>query len=144
MAEEVAQEVLVTVWRKAAHFDAAKAGAATWIYTIARNRRIDLHRRAGRPEPDPHDPAFRPEPERSAERHFADAARDARLRAALADLPREQIEVLRLAFYAGHSHGEIAERLALPLGTVKSRLRLSFARLRSTLGDEFSAELVDE
>ena len=144
MAEEVAQEVMVTVWRKAGRFDAAKASAATWIYTVARNRRIDLHRREARPEPDPEDPLWRPEPQGSPERQLAGADRDAQLRAAIADLPREQIEVLRLAFFAGFSNVEIAERLELPLGTVKSRLRLSFARLRGRLGEEFSAELVDD
>lgn len=144
MAEEVAQEVMVTVWRKAAAFDPAKASAATWIYTIARNRRIDLHRRESRPEPDPEDPLFRPETEDSAERRLASADRDGRLRAALSDLPGEQIEVLQLAFFAGLSHSEIAVRLDMPLGTVKSRLRLSFVRLRGALGEGFSAELVDD
>jgi RNA polymerase sigma-70 factor, ECF subfamily len=144
VAEEVAQEVMVTVWRKSARFDPAKASAATWIYTIARNRRIDLHRRESRPEPDPEDPMFRPEPSFSAERKLAGTERDALLRAALADLPVEQVEVLRLAFFAGLSHSEIADRLGTPLGTVKSRLRLSFVRLRTMLGDEFSAELVDD
>ncbi len=144
VAEEVAQEVMVTVWRKSARYDPDRASAATWIYTIARNRRIDMHRREKRPEPDPEDPLFRPEPQRSAERQIAGADRDAQLRAALVELPREQVEVLRLAFFAGLTHSEIAERLEMPLGTVKSRLRLSFKRLRSALGDEFSAELVDD
>ncbi len=144
MAEEVAQEVMVLVWRKAASFDPEKASVATWIYAIARNRRIDLLRRAARPEPDPQDPLFRPEPEAPAERVLAAAERDLRVRQALSGLPPEQIEVVRLAFFAGLSHGEIAERLGAPLGTVKSRLRLSFARLRSSLGGDFSTELVDD
>ena len=144
VAEEVVQEVMVTVWRKSAHFDPAKASAATWIYTIARNRRIDLYRREKRPEPDPEDPMFRPEPEHSTERKIAGADRDGQLRAALVHLPGEQVEVLRLAFFAGLSHSEIAERLGMPIGTVKSRLRLSFVRLRTALGDEFATELVDD
>ena len=143
-AEEIAQEVMVTLWRKAASFDPSKASVATWIFTIARNRRIDHLRRQARPEPDPTDPQFRPEPEVSSERAVANATRDTRVRAALASLADEQREVVQLAFFAGLSHGEIAERLGTPLGTVKSRLRLSFARLRTELGTEFVAELADD
>lgn len=144
VAEDVAQDVMVTVWRKAASFDAAKAGAATWIYTIARNRRIDLIRRQKRPEPDPEDPAFRPEPEASPEAQLAASHRDGHVRAALAGLSAEQYEVVQLAFFSGLSHGEIAERLETPLGTVKSRLRLAFARLRDNLGDGFAEELAGD
>lgn len=143
-AEEVAQEVMVTVWRKAASFDPARAGASTWIYTIARNRRIDFFRKETRPEPDPTDPAFQPEPEADPARKVAASERDAIVRAALDALNEDQREVVRLAFFAGLSHGEIAERLGAPLGTVKSRLRLAFVRLRGELGDAFSMELSDE
>lgn len=143
-AEEIAQEVMVTVWRKAASFDRSKASAATWVYTIARNRRIDHLRKQARPEPDPADPHFQPEPEVSAERAVANAARDTRVREALAALTEEQREVVQLAFFSGLSHGEIAEELGAPLGTVKSRLRLSFARLRGELGTEFAGELADD
>ncbi len=144
IAEDVAQDVMVTVWRKAASFDATKAGAATWIYTIARNRRIDLIRREKRPEPDPEDPIFRPEPEASPETALSATRRDEQVRAALAMLSGEQFEVVQLAFFAGLSHGEIAARLETPLGTVKSRLRLAFARLRSELGAGFAEELVGD
>lgn len=144
LAEEVAQEVMVSVWRKAASFDPAKASVATWIYTVARNRRVDLLRRAARPQPDPDDPLFRPDPQPPAESAMAAAERDARLRRALHALPPDQLEVVRLAFFAGLSHGEIAERLGAPLGTVKSRLRLSFARLRARLGGDFATELADD
>ncbi len=140
-AEDVTQDVMVSVWRKAASFDASKAGAATWIYTIARNRRIDVIRRQKRPEPDPHDPLFQPEPEASAEQRIAVTRRDEQVRAALSSLSPDQREVVQLAFFSGLSHGEIAERLDTPLGTVKSRLRLSFARLRAELGTGFSEEL---
>lgn len=143
-AEEAVQEVMVTLWRRAETFDPAKAAARSWIYAIARNKRIDLIRRARRPEPDPEDPMFRPDPEQSAESRLAGAERDARVRAALVALPEDQLAVVRLAFFAGLSHGEIAERLATPLGTVKSRLRLSFRRLRGELGQDFEAELKDE
>lgn len=143
-AEEIAQEVMVTVWRKAKQFDAEKASAATWIYTIARNRRIDHVRKARRPEPDAKDPAFHPEPDATPEEKMAGADRDALVRKAMAELSREQSEVVRLAFFAGLSHGEIAAHLNAPLGTVKSRLRLSFQRLRDALGTGFAEELVDD
>lgn len=143
-AEEAAQEVMVTLWRRAETFDPAKAAARSWIYAIARNRRIDLIRRASRPEPDPEDPLFRPDPEATPEQALAGADRDARVREALSRLSEDQLEVVRLAFFAGLSHSEIAQRLDAPLGTVKSRLRLSFQRLRDELGPEFAGELTED
>lgn len=143
-AEEVAQEVMVTVWRKAGSFDPAKASVATWIYTIARNRRIDHIRREKRPEPDANDPQFQPDPEPDASHQISAIERDRKVREALTSLTEDQREVVQLAFFSGLSHGEIAEKLQAPLGTVKSRLRLSFARLRGELGDEFADELVDD
>lgn len=143
-AEEGAQEVMVALWRRAGQYDPAKAGASTWIYTIARNKRIDMLRRQRRPEPDPADPLFAPEPEESAETGYSGRERDGRVRAALGALSEDQRAVVRLAFFGGLSQSEIAERLETPLGTVKSRLRLSFRRLRDTLGDEFLYELREE
>ncbi|MEM7505648.1 MAG: sigma-70 family RNA polymerase sigma factor [Pseudomonadota bacterium] len=141
LAEDAAQEVMVTLWRRAETFDPAKAGAATWIFTIARNKRIDMIRRAKRPEPDADDPVLVPETAQSAETALAGADRDSRIREALNCLPEDQKSVIRLAFFHGCSHAEIAARLELPLGTVKSRLRLSFGRLRSELGGDFAEEL---
>ncbi|MEM9045767.1 MAG: sigma-70 family RNA polymerase sigma factor [Pseudomonadota bacterium] len=142
-AEEAAQEVFVTLWRRAETFDPEKAGATTWIYTIARNKRIDMVRRGKRPEPDAADPVFAPDDIESSETLVAGVDRDARVRAAIMALPDDQRVVIRLAFFAGLSHAEIAHRLEAPLGTVKSRLRLSFARLRDELGSEFALELMD-
>lgn len=144
LAEEVAQEVMVTVWRKAGTFDGERASAATWIYTIARNRRIDLIRRAKRPQPDPDDPTFVPEPEPDPAETMASVDRDTRVRAALEDLSTDQREVIELSFFAGLSHGEIAQEIDAPLGTVKSRLRLAFSKLRGALGEGFSGELRDD
>jgi len=143
-AEEGAQEVMITLWRRAETFDPARAGASTWIFTIARNKRIDMVRRIRRPAPDPEDPHFRPDDDGSAETRFSGRERDARVREALAGLGEDQLTVVRLAFFAGLSHAEIAERLETPLGTVKSRLRLSFRRLRDELGDSFAEELRDD
>ncbi|MDT8344694.1 MAG: sigma-70 family RNA polymerase sigma factor [Thermohalobaculum sp.] len=143
-AEDSAQEVMVTLWRRAATFDPARAGAATWIFTIARNKRIDMVRSQRRPAPDPHDPQFRPDDAPGTEASHAGRERDARVRRALGQLSEDQLTVVRLAFFAGLSHAEIAERLATPLGTVKSRLRLSFRRLRDELGESFAEELRDD
>ncbi|MEM7499267.1 MAG: sigma-70 family RNA polymerase sigma factor [Pseudomonadota bacterium] len=142
-AEEGAQEVMVTLWRRAQQFDPEKAAVSTWLFTIARNKRIDMMRRQRRPEPDANDPLFAPDPAESAEVSFAGEARDRRVRRALTSLSEDQLAVVRLAFFAGLSQSEIADRLGTPLGTVKSRLRLSFRRLRETLGEEFQMELYD-
>jgi RNA polymerase sigma-70 factor (ECF subfamily) len=128
-AEELVQETMVTVWRRADSFDPALSSAATWVYTIARNKRIDRLRRERRPELDPDDPTFVPE-EAGAEAAAIGRQGSERLRRAVAALPREQEELVRLAFFEDNPHSAIAARLGLPLGTVKSRLRLALARLR--------------
>ena len=132
-AEDLAQDVLLTVWHRAAQFDRQKASASTWIFTIARNRRIDVLRRARRPEIDPEDPLLVREPEATPDHHVETAQRNARLRAAVAKLPEEQEKLLRLVYFEDKSHSVIAEELSLPLGTVKSRLRLAMAKLRAAL-----------
>ncbi|MDX2222929.1 MAG: sigma-70 family RNA polymerase sigma factor [Rhodospirillaceae bacterium] len=134
-AEDIAQETMLAVWRKAAMFDPAKASAGTWIFTIARNLRIDAIRKARRPEFDPDDPAFVPDPERPADEAMDAEQMGRKVRAALAELPEEQAAVVRLSFFEDKPHAEIAEQLALPLGTVKSRLRLAMRRIKSFLGD---------
>lgn len=131
VAEELAQETLLAVWRKANQFDPRRASAAAWIFTIARNRWVDVIRVEHRPgdgriaEP----PCIQPTPEDDLSK--SELAN--RLRAALKTLPTEQAEILKLSYFEDHSHAEIAERLQLPLGTVKSRIRLANAYLRSTL-----------
>ena len=134
-AEELAQEALLTVWRKAAYFDPARAGASTWIFTIARNLRIDAVRRERRPDDLRDDPALEPLPEPAADVVIAAQERDGQLRRALKDLPEEQAQVVRLSFFSDKPHSEISVELGLPLGTVKSRLRLAMARLRAALED---------
>lgn len=136
LAEDLAQETLLTVWRKAGHFDPAKAQAATWIFTIARNLRISEVRRERRPGFDPEDPALSPVPPASAEESLAAAERESRIHEALATLPAEQAEVVRLSFFEEKPHQQIERDLGIPLGTVKSRLRLAMARIRRAVGEE--------
>lgn len=136
LAEELTQEVMLTVWRKASQFDRTQASASTWIFRIARNRRIDAARRAARPALDETDPSLHPSGFEAPDEAVHAGARDARVRAALADLPEEQLALLRLAFFDGLSHRDIAQRIGAPLGTVKSRLRLAFDKLRRVLDSE--------
>lgn len=132
-AEELVQEVMLLVWRRAETFDPAQASAGTWVFTIARNRRIDALRREQRPEIDPDDPALVPDPVEPADRALETAQAAGRLRAALKDLPTEQAELLRMAYFEDKPHSAIAAERGLPLGTVKSRLRLALDRLRKVL-----------
>lgn len=135
-AEELTQEALAAVWRKAGQYDPVKAGASTWIFTIARNLRIDAFRKENRPELDPNDPALVPEPDKSAEEKVFASQRAQQMQFVLRELPEEQRRVVHLSFYEDRTHTEIAEQLDLPLGTVKSRLRLAFQRIRNSLGED--------
>lgn len=132
-AEEIAQDAMAIVWRKAAHYDPAKAAVSTWIFTIARNRRIDLIRRESRPELDPDEPDLVPSPAPMGDAVVAARQTETLLRDAVFGLPGEQREVLEYAFYRDLTHPEIAEALKLPLGTVKSRIRLGLQKLEAAL-----------
>jgi RNA polymerase sigma factor (sigma-70 family) len=133
VAEDLAQEALLSLWRKAHLFDPAKASVGTWLFTIARNLRIDAIRREKRPELDPED--FMPDSGPSADEGLVQADDESRLRLALKDLPADQIQVVELSFFADKPHSQIAAELGIPLGTVKSRLRLAMSRLKRALGD---------
>jgi RNA polymerase sigma-70 factor, ECF subfamily len=135
-AQEVAQEAMIMVWRKAASFDRTRASAATWIYTIARNKRIDLLRRS-RPAIEAGDwltvyAAEEPEADKSA----AAGQTYMRMKELMQDLSADQLLVIRKAFFEDKTHTAIAEELALPLGTVKSRIRLALGKLREALDRE--------
>ena len=132
-AEEVAQEAMISVWRKCGMYDSKKASASTWIFTIARNLRIDRFRSEKRPEFDANDPSLVPESEPLADDQLIVSDRQVVVKNAIAQLPDEQKAVITLSFVEGLSHQEISDRLDLPLGTVKSRLRLSFEKLRTSL-----------
>lgn len=129
-AEEVVQEAMLSVWRRADSFDPARASATTWIFTIVRNRRIDALRRERRPEPDPAEAADERDPAGGPDAEVAAAQVRDRLAAGLAGLPEEQARVLHMAYFEDRPHSEISAALGLPLGTVKSRIRLALARLR--------------
>jgi RNA polymerase sigma-70 factor (ECF subfamily) len=133
LAEELAQDVMFTVWRKAESYDPAKSAVSSWIFTIARNLRIDGVRREQRRVLDRFDPLLAPAAQELPDRALEAVEEQRRVRTVLATLPREQAAVVSLAIYEGKSHGEIACDLAIPLGTVKSRMRLAFQRLRAAL-----------
>ena len=135
-AEEITQDVMVTVWRKAALFDRAQASVSTWIFRIARNRRIDVFRRTKKPDLDPEEPMILPAGIDAPDAQIEAMETEARVRAAMKDLPEEQLLLLRMAFYEGLSHREIADKLDVPLGTVKSRIRLAFGKMKSRLDDD--------
>jgi RNA polymerase sigma factor (sigma-70 family) len=131
-AEELAQETLLIVWRRAEAYDPAKAAASTWIFAIARNLRIDVARRANR-APLRDDPAFEISAPTPPDAAFSAVEDEARIGQAIATLPPEQARVIKLSFFSDKPHSEIAAELELPLGTVKSRLRLAMNRLRALL-----------
>lgn len=135
-AEDLTQEVMLAVWRKAPGYDPRLAAPSTWIFAIARNRRIDALRADKRAQLDPDDPALRPEADALPDRALDSGRWETRLAQALRELPPEQAQMLKLAYYEDRSHGDIAQSLRLPLGTVKSRLRLAVGRLRAMFGDE--------
>lgn len=131
-AEDLAQDVMVAVWRRAASYDPSKAKASTWIFVIARNAWIDRLRR------EKVELAYRAGTivaEESEDEAPDDAAvraqSEEQIRAALETLSEEQRQVVRLSFFEDRPHSEIAEKLSLPLGTVKSRLRLALIKLRA-------------
>ncbi|WP_225907875.1 sigma-70 family RNA polymerase sigma factor [Hyphomonas sediminis] len=132
-AEELAQEVMITVWQKAGLYDRAQASVSTWIFRIARNRRIDAQRRQRRPELSPDDPVLLPPEIQTPDEMIVRGQLDEVVRERLAGLPQDQLILVQAAFYDGLSHSEIARAFNLPLGTVKSRIRLAFSRLKGEL-----------
>ncbi len=131
VAEECAQDVMATLWRKAHMFDPAKASVSTWIFTIARNRRIDMLRKQRRPEPE--DLSWGPEAEPDQADAMALQEETDQLGQALAQLPEKQRTLIEKAYFGDLSHSEIAAETGLPLGTIKSRIRLALERLRHAM-----------
>lgn len=131
LAEECAQDVMITVWRKAGMYDPSRASVATWVFTIARNRKIDLLRKQRRPEPEELTWGSEHEPEQTDIIGLQQESEQ--LGRALAALPEKQRELIEKAYFGDLSHSEIADQTGLPLGTIKSRIRLALDRLRHSM-----------
>jgi RNA polymerase sigma factor (sigma-70 family) len=136
LAEEIAQEAMIMVWRRAETYDPRQSAASTWIFTIARNKRIDRLRRENRPLPDMTDPAVMPESIETGEIQVARMQQEKKIRHALKNLPEEQAKMIFSAYYEEKSHREIAEESGVALGTVKSRIRLALNRLRAHVDED--------
>ena len=131
LAEECTQEVMATLWHKADLFDPSRASVSTWIFTIARNKKIDALRKQRRPEPE--DLAWGPEAEPEAADVLALQQETKNLSKAITRLPEQQRDLIKRAYYGDLSHSEIAAETGLPLGTIKSRLRLALVKLRQAM-----------
>jgi RNA polymerase sigma-70 factor (ECF subfamily) len=136
-ADELAQETMITVWQRASTYDPAKASASTWIFTIARNKRIDAIRKTPRPEVDADDIELADDAP-SASDEIAQGQETDIMARAIQNLPQEQADLLYKSFFEDKTHADIAKETNLPLGTVKSRIRLALDRLR---GDRNVTEL---
>ncbi len=137
-AEDLAQETMLAVWRKASLYDPGNASAATWIFTIARNLRIDSlrrERRGGAIRVEEVEAEYEVDEAPLADARFLTAEAEARVRRALKTLPSDQLRVIEMSFFEEQPHGEIARLLRIPLGTVKSRVRLAMRRLRGLLDE---------
>jgi len=134
-AEELAQETLLTVWRKAALYSSEKGSTTTWIFTIARNLRIDRLRREAAWQELPEGHEEQASEDALPDEELSGKERQKRVQQVLASLPPDQLEVVTLSYIEGLSHSEIASRLDLPLGTVKSRMRLAYQKVRDGLED---------
>lgn len=132
-AEEVVQDVMLTVWRKADLFDPHRAQVSAWIYQIARNRQIDVIRKEKRPVPE--ELREDPEVEPDASQILAVEQEAGKLKDALARLNENQRVILEKAYLGELTHQEISAQTGLPLGTIKSRIRLGLERLRHELGE---------
>ena len=131
-AEEISQEVMVILWRKAELYDPTKSPASAWLYTIARNYRVDLHRKVNRSVIDTNDPTFVPEPQLSSVQILIKSERHERITKVLNKLSPDRKQLLVSAFFEGMTHSELARKYKKPLGTIKSRLRLIYDSLRKT------------
>ena len=135
LAEDLAQETMLAVWRHAAKFSASAGSPSSWIFTIARNLLIDHVRRQKVRQGDPTDPSMQPAPVEAADDLVGALERYRSLKAGLKKLPEEQATILKMAFFDHKAHSQIAAETGLPLGTVKSRIRLAMQRLKDDLGE---------
>lgn len=133
LADEIAQEALFTIWRDAATHTAAKATVSTWVYTVARGAILTRLSRQNRAGPTKHHAVPEVVEDACVGRHVDADRRATRLRAAIDELPPEQAEVLRIAYFEGKSYDRIAEQLDLPVSTVTLRIRQAAAHLKAAL-----------
>ncbi len=135
-AEDLIQEVMLTVWRLADRYRSALGSPSTWIFTIARNRLIDHVRRERVRRGDLTDPTLQPDAVETSDDLIDRQQRYTSLKAAIGTLPQDQADILKMAFFDHKAHSAIAAECGLPLGTVKSRIRLAMKRLREQLRDQ--------
>jgi len=144
MADELVQEVMLKVWLKASSFNPAKASVNTWIFTIARNARIDYIRKKMRGDVNvDNDAIWELEDEHEPVSSLEELRIQKHMHSAIDELPSEQADALKQIYLEGKSHAEVAEQSQLPLGTVKSRVRLAMVKLRNRFSqsDELSGYL---
>jgi RNA polymerase sigma factor (sigma-70 family) len=134
-AADIAQDVMETIWCKAGQFDQSKSAASTWVFSVAQNRRVDVYRRSREHIFDDADLSLIPDDSADNETSLDAAQRERQVHTALDALPLDQFKMVQLAFFEGLSHSTIAARTKIPVGTVKSRLRLAFSRMRRLLTD---------
>jgi RNA polymerase sigma-70 factor (ECF subfamily) len=141
LAEEITQDVFMRIWNKASTYQAAQGKVVSWIAGIARNRAIDVFRHQkslldGNSLSLEELPLFDPPDSLNVEQEIETKFKEQRVQQALFQLPKEQRDVLALAYFRGYTHEEAAEALGEPLGTVKTRIRLGMQKLRQILGEE--------
>jgi RNA polymerase sigma factor (sigma-70 family) len=134
VAEDLTQEVMEKLWHRAKQFDRTRSSVAAWLFQIARHARIDYLRRQRGEPPIGEEATSVQDPGQAPDDALNASQWEGRVRASLADLPDQQLAVIKLAFFEDLSHAEITKRTGLPLGTVKARIRLALARLRRGLG----------
>lgn len=133
VAEDIVQDVFMSVWRKADYYAPERGTVSTWIFSIARNARIDrLRRQSSKPYEDISEMELEA-PDPDAEEELALVQRADKVADAMVELPDEQRQIIELAYMHDMPQSEIAKRLSLPLGTVKSRMRLAYAKLKQKL-----------
>ena len=129
-SEEVIQEVMIAVWTKAATYDNSKSSVSTWIYTIARNKRIDKIRKERRHYLSESDEGLEIPVDSTQEKEILSSQLSSSLKKYMSNLPEEQSKLLQMSYYYNKTHADISEELKIPLGTVKSRIRLALTKMR--------------
>ena len=129
-AEEVIQEVMIAVWTKSSTYDSSKSSVSTWIYTIARNKRIDKIRKEKRHYLSDSDEGLEIPVDSTQEKEIFSAQVSINLKKYMSNLPEEQSKLLKLSYFYNKTHADISAELKIPLGTVKSRIRLALTKMR--------------